>query len=236
MNKSNLLIVLVILISYVQLISIHPSMLKLKQNTQFSEPKRTYMSIIGTVLLNNDYPLSFVAGMLANVYYESNVGEFESSNVNNKPERLKYLESKFKYNKDYSGKSISQVSLNELLKMIVNIKTNWKGYFGLGCFQWNKNDSAKLVNLYIKQGSRDKITMENAAIAEGKMIIEDMRNEFKGIYIEWDAWNNKYNEQVAGDAGDILCYRYVDSVKIPRYTNCREVKNTAVKIFNIIKN
>lgn len=97
------------------------------------------MAIIGTLLLNNKYEPSFVAGVLGNILHEGSIGKFESSNYvfnpNAKPSYLKYMDSIYSYRNKYSGKCVTEVSLKELIKLMEKLKKdNYnKGKFWLGC-------------------------------------------------------------------------------------------------------
>ena len=51
---------------------------KLVNSTKYEDKKGT-LSIIGNLLFDYEYEASFVAGVLANIYHEGNIGKFESS-------------------------------------------------------------------------------------------------------------------------------------------------------------
>lgn len=174
--------------------------------------KKTIIIQITKDLLDKKYDPKFIAGILANIYKEGNVGHFESSNYRSNPaskkEYLKIMDTKYNYQKKYSGKNITQVSLSELNNLLIKLsRDNWKkGKFGLGCCQWTGGRTKTLVSLYMKySGGKDYITMDQAIRAESKMILTELASkEYKNIYESWSLSSNKN----AYLAGKLICMKY----------------------------
>ena len=121
-------------------------MIKKIENSPKYSSKRKTLSIIGSILLDKGYEPEFVAGILANIYHEGKIGYFESSNYKSnpslKPDYLEYMDNVYNYATKYSGKSICDVSMKEVGKMMEELNNiNWKGKFGLGCVQWTGDRS-----------------------------------------------------------------------------------------------
>ena len=84
---------------------------KLVDSTKYKDKKGT-LSIIGNLLFDYEYEASFVAGVLANIYHEGNIGKFESSaySPDKKPKYLEYMDTLYNY-KIY-------IQINSLLKFL----------------------------------------------------------------------------------------------------------------------
>lgn len=213
---------------------------KIENSSKYSAAKKKTMSIIGTLLLNKGYEVSFVAGILGNIYHEGNIGMFESSayisNPSAEPQYLKYMDSLYSYRTKYSGKCVTDVSMSELSKLMEKLKAkNWKeGKFGLGCVQWTGGRTYSLVQLYLKEcGNSNKITLEQATAAEGKMVIEEFSGSYKYIYTQWKSENSNTNSASAAyNAGHIVCRKY----EVPADYNTKAVTrgNTAKELYNLM--
>jgi hypothetical protein len=198
------------------------------------------MSIIGTVLLNKGYEPSFVAGVLGNINHEGNIGMFESSAYISHPEAepqyLKYMDKLYNYRSKYSGKCVTDVSMNELKKLMEKLKSkNFKeGKFGLGCVQWTGGRTYTLVQLYLHECKNgNKITLDQATTAEGKMIVKEFSGDYKFIYNTWKNENSNVNSaNAAYNAGSIVCRKY----EVPADYNNKAVTrgNTAKEIYKIM--
>ena len=187
---------------------------KLEKSSSYAS-KSNSLSIIGTLLFEQGYEASFVAGILANIYHEANIGEFESSNYasnpNDKPEYLKFMDKLYNYGTKYSGKIITEVSMKELGILLMKLKREkWqKGKFGLGCVQWTGERTLTLYQLYKQECNyQDKIAFEHAAKAEGRMIINELKGNNKSIYNQWKKNNNINTPLAAYNAGYIICNEY----------------------------
>ncbi len=238
--KALFAILLLILTSDISGVPLHEMMKKLKNKSNFSATKKHTMTIIGTLLLKNNYEPSFVAGVLGNINHEGNIGMFESSAYISHPEAepqyLRYMDKLYNYRTKYSGKCITDVSMKDLVKLMEKLKSNnWqKGKFGLGCIQWTGGRTYSLVKLYqheCKNGN--KITLDQATTAEGKMIMNEFKGAYKKIYDQWRSENsNKNTEKAAYNAGSIICKRY----EVPANYNEKAVTrgNTAKQIYKIM--
>ena len=189
---------------------------KLVSNERYIDQKNT-LTIIGNLLFDNEYEVSFVAGVLANIYHEADIGRFESSaydnHPNDKPQYLEYMDNDYNYRKKYSNKLITEVSLNDLSEVLEKCKANdWKkGKFGLGCVQWTEERTYTLFQLYQQKCNySDKITIEQATAAEGEMIINELKgNDYKYIYNEWKNNNaDKNTDLSAYNAAYNICIKY----------------------------
>ena len=190
---------------------------KLIENSIVNKNKKDTIKIIGNLLLKNGYETAFVAGVLGNVHSEASIGHFESSNYKSnpsaKPQYLKYMDDLYNYASLYSGKSITSVSLKSLNDIIEKLHNqNWeKGKFGLGCVQWTGERTRTIFKLYLKEvNGSDNINFEQAATAEGKMIINELSNKFSDIYKNWKNQysNNLNSEDAAYNAGEQICLNY----------------------------
>ena len=211
---------IIILLLFINVIFTLPSksemIANIKKSTTIKGEKKNTFIVIGKLLLNFGYEPTFVAGILANIYYEGSIGRFESSKYkdpNRKPQYLKYMDELHNYRQKYSHKLITEVSLKELSKLMELLHSqNWKkGKFGLGCVQWTGERTRKLVKLYVEEAKgRDRIYLDEATSAEGKMIINEFNGRYKKVYNEWKNNNIHRLESVnaAYEAGSIVCRKY----------------------------
>ena len=172
-------------------IEINDMIKKLEESSLENEKKKSTLIIMAPVLLNYGFELSFVAGVLGNIYSEGEIGKFENSNyVSNPtliPNYLKYMNDNYSYLQKYSNKYIYDLSLSEIKALLEELEKNgWKGKFGLGCVQWTGDRTLNLVNYYLKEtGNKDEITFEQACSSESKLIIWELSNSYKGVYDNW---------------------------------------------------
>ena len=238
--KALFAILLILLTSDISAVVLHQMMKKLKTKSSYSAIKKNTMSIIGTVLLNKGYEPSFVAGVLGNINHEGNVGMFESSAYTSHPESepqyLKYMDKLYNYRTKYSGKCVTDVSMKDLSKLMDKLKSkNYKeGKFGLGCVQWTGERTYTLVQLYLHEcKNANKITLDQATTAEGKMIVKELSGDNKYIYDQWKNENaNKNSANAAYNAGSIICRKY----EVPADYNNKAITrgNTAKEIYKIM--
>lgn len=213
---------------------------KIENSSNYNSAKKKTMSIIGTLLFNKGYEASFVAGILGNIYHEGNIGMFESSayikNPSAEPQYLKYMDDLYSYRTKYSGKCVTDVSMSELSKLMEKLKAkNWnEGKFGLGCVQWTGSRTYSLVQLYLKEcGNSNKITLDQATSAEGKMVIQELEGSYKKIYTTWKSNNSNTNSASAAyNAGHDICTKY----EIPADYKTKAVTrgNTAKELYNLM--
>ena len=214
----------------------------IKKSTTIKGEKKTTFIVIGKLLLDSGYEPTFVAGILANIYYEGSIGRFESSKYKDpkrKPQYLKYMDEFYNYREKYSHKLITEVSLNELSKLMELLHNQgWKkGKFGLGCVQWTGERTRSLVKLYVNEAKgRDRININEATAAEGKMIINEFNGRYKKIYTEWKNYNMERIESsdAAYEAGSIVCRKY----EVPAdYMKKGDIRgNFAIKVYRIMLN
>ena len=231
--KALLILVLITLVTSNAMID------KLVSNSKYSSKKST-LKIIGNLLFDHGYEASWVAGVLANIFQEGTIGKFESSAYISHPEKepqyLKYMDQLYGYRTKYSNKIITDVSIHELDSLLVKLKAaNWKkGKFGLGCVQWTGGRTYNLFQKYKSEcGGRDKITLEEATAAEGKMVIGEFTSGYKYIYDEWKKNNpNKNAPGAAYNAGHIICMKY----EVPADTANKAKKRgqTAQEMFSVM--
>ena len=210
--KSLSLVLLLIAATY---ISSNSMIDKLLANGKYSSKSKT-LKIVGNLLFSNGYEAAFVAGVLGNIYHEGSIGKFESSayisNPSAEPQYLKYMDQLYSYRSKYSGKIITDVSMHELETLLNKLKKDsWKkGKFGLGCVQWTGSRTYNLFQLYKAEcGGANKITLDQATSAEGKMIINELRNGYSYVYSQWKSNNpNKNTAKAAYNAGHIITMKY----------------------------
>jgi uncharacterized protein YjhX (UPF0386 family) len=203
--------------------------------------KKETLAIIGQLLFDNGYETAFVAGVLGNINHEANIGLFESSayisHPEDEPKYLKYMDQYYSYRTKYSGKLITEVSLDELNTLLNKLKNDkWeKGKFGLGCVQWTGERTLNLFKIYRSENNnKDSISFNQATNAEGKLIINEFSNDYKYIYNNWKEENkNKINsEDAAYNAASKICLDY----ERPSYKEdkAKTRGNTAKKIYKIM--
>jgi tellurium resistance protein TerZ len=210
---------------------------KLVDSTKYKDKKGT-LSIIGNLLFDYEYEASFVAGVLANIYHEGNIGKFESSaySPDKKPKYLEYMDTLYDYKNIYSNKLITEVSMYNLSDILEECKANnWEqGKFGLGCVQWTGERTYNLFKLYQQKCDySDKITIEEATAAEGQMIINELKGNYSSIYKDWK--NNNPNKDIdlsAYNAGYNICVKY----EVPSDKENKGITrgNTALDMYKIM--
>ena len=203
--------------------------------------KKETLAIIGQLLFDNGYETAFVAGVLGNINHEASIGLFESSayisHPEDEPKYLKYMDQYYSYRTKYSGKLITEVSLDELNTLLNKLKNDkWeKGKFGLGCVQWTGERTLNLFKIYRSENNnKDSISFNQATNAEGKLIINEFSNDYKYIYNNWKKENeNKINsENAAYNAASKICLDYERPSDMENKAKTRG--NTAKKIYKIM--
>ena len=203
--------------------------------------KKETLAIIGQLLFDNGYETAFVAGVLGNINHEASIGLFESSayisHPEDEPKYLKYMDQYYSYRTKYSGKLITEVSLDELNTLLNKLKNDkWeKGKFGLGCVQWTGERTLNLFKIYRSENNNgNSISFNQATNAEGKLIINEFSNDYKYIYNNWKKENeNKINsENAAYNAASKICLDYERPSDMENKAKTRG--NTAKKIYKIM--
>ena len=200
-------------------------------NTVIPANKKNICVAISRYMLLSGYEPAFVAGLLANIVFEGSVGKFESSNYQgqnliNKPDYLVYMDTEYNgvnfYLNNYSGKTIMQVNLQDVLNMLEDLKTRsnntWRiggsrVGFGLGSIQWTFGRAYSLACLYRDYaGEGGTLTEDRALWAEVSMIMNELQSSaYDGIVTEWrsNCANNIHSQTAANQAGSLLCYDYL---------------------------
>ncbi|MCL2627308.1 MAG: phage tail tip lysozyme [Oscillospiraceae bacterium] len=202
-------------------------------NTPHNVPadRKSTMLAIGYLMLNEGFEASFIAGMMANVQFEGNSGQFESSNFisnpNAKPDYLAYMDGKYSYNSEYSGQNIVNKDLLTVRDMLLELEpnnwrcpnTNSRRGFGLGAIQWTFIRTLYLVNTYLEvTGGVRTISNIQVNEAEGIMICRELKNppkqgvaDYRTIHPNWQTANNGSveSENAAYDAASRLCKSYI---------------------------
>ena len=205
--------------------------------------KKETLVYIANIMIKAGYEFEYVVGMLANSFHEGNVGQFESSNyinnINIKPAYLKVMDENYGY-KDYSGKTIMNVSLYNVENLLKRLATDkWVGKFGLGSIQWTEIRCQRLVEHYrAVAGNNDMITELQAIQAEGNFILEELKDvkwRYIAIYPDWkDAKAKKlYSYKAAEKAAQELCKKY--EIPVDKDKKAKERGETAIKIYKIMK-
>jgi hypothetical protein len=219
-------------------------------NTVIPANKKNICVAISRYMLLSGYEPAFVAGLLANIVFEGSVGKFESSNYQgqnliNKPDYLVYMDTEYNgvnfYLNNYSGKTIMQVNLQDVLNMLEDLKTRsnntWRiggSYvgFGLGSIQWSFGRAYSLAYLYRDYaGEGGTLTEDRALWAEVSMIMNELQSsQYNGIITRWrnDCVNDMHSEAAAYAAGSLLCRYYLVPDNITEQANNRGLRAKAI--------
>ena len=193
--------------------------------------RKTASVAVAQAMLNIGYPVSFVAGMLANIVFEGSTGQFESSNYvshpENKPDYLVYMDTEYNgtnyYLNNFSGKTIMDVDVgvdstyNMLCELAEQSNNTWyidgsRVGFGLGCIQWSFARTLNLVNAYREiNNNSNSITTEQACQGEALLMLRELgSSEYNSIISSWKAANASLNSSsAASSAGSYLCNNYI---------------------------
>lgn len=217
----------------------------INNSSNISESKKDGVVAIARVLLENHYEPTFVAGILANIEREGNIGEFEISNYvshpDQKPDYLAYMDEYYSYTNfylnNYSGKNITAVNLLEVYDILNDLKTKsnntWeingsRVGFGLGCIQWTFGRTHTLVEKYLSfNGQKSDITRSQAIQAEAEMVVYDLNTSEHNDVIDY--WRNQFDNQfdlpnVAYWAGYVLCTHFV----VPKDTKNQSMQRASL--------
>ena len=180
------------------------------------------------------YEPAFVAGILANIQAEGDVGLFESSNYSSDiPYYLLYMNINYNYKNSYSGKKIYNLDVNKnnfteldnLLEALTN--KNWEDNdkkigFGLGCLQWSFDRTYDLVQKYKEAKTATETITKTETIEGEKMMIQyEFSDKYPNIK---KCWENECGEYLntplsAYRAGYDLCKWYIK----PSDTNTKAI-------------
>ena len=144
------------------------------------------------------------------------------------------MDNLYSYRSKYSGRCITNVSLREVFSLLKKLKANnWqRGKFGLGCGQQIGGRTYTLVEVYNSECIKcDKISLDQATSAEGKMIIKELQGSHSYVYSTWKNENSNKNTATATyNAGYIICKKY--EVPADTENRARQRGNTAKEIYN----
>ena len=173
-------------------------------------------------LMSLGYEPAFVAGILANIQAEGEIGHFENSNSPNPLYYLEYMNLKHSY-ADYSNKRIYDFdgSKNIFTKLDIMLEAlnnkNWENDgkkigFGLGCLQWSFDRTYGLVQKYkCAKTSPETITKAETIQGEKMMIETELAEVYPNIKNCWENQCGKYlnTPLSAYRAGYELCKWYL---------------------------
>lgn len=207
----------------------------LKNDTSLglTKEKKTAMLMAAERLLNDNYELAFVAGVLGNIQNEGAAGQFESSNYKSNPSKepsyLKYMDAHCNYRSRFSGKSIRDVGISAAIQLQKQAKASgYSGKFGLGMIQWTGDRTEGLLKSYQKYAKSDKPTMNECIMAEVNYMVDELKGEFSKVYTSWKAGN-----RTAESAGITFCHQYEKPLDRSREEKCRG--NNAKRIYEIMR-
>jgi len=84
---------------------------------------------------------------------------------------------------EFVGKIVSEITLKDLKELNAS---NYK----IGCLEWKGEDAKKLLELYLEVGKQsNKLNMEQIALAEAKMIVNDLLTNEKRKR-QYEKWND----------------------------------------------
>ncbi len=213
-----------------------------------SKQRKDAMLAAARELINKEYELAFIAGVLGNIKNEGDIGLFESSSYSsNKPDYLEYMDTYYNYRAEYSRQNIVDKKLSIVYNMILELEPNsWRDPvtdsrrgFGLGSVQWTFSRCKRLVENYIKVANgSDSISIEQATEAESMTIVQELEedSDYKPIYPDWlkDNEGILYSDIAAYNAGYDVTIRYErptdGTIKAPKRAE------DAQEIFNVMKN
>lgn len=220
-------------------------------NLIIPDNRKNIAEALTETMLQYDYPIAFIAGMIANIIHEGELGQFESSNYSNplnKPDYLTYMDSNYNgenyYLNNYSGKNIMDVNVIDVYNMLNDLKTisldTWRINgsrvgFGLGCIQWTFKRTYTLVELYLEKNNNSSVITEKQLIdSETTMIIRELSSSmYKNIFSNWkNSCNETASVSAANLAGMELCSKYL----VPYDLENQKVKRglLAEKIFEVM--
>lgn len=171
------------------------------------------------------YDPAFIAGVLANIANEGNVGQFEySASIRAGQigvERLQWLREHYDYSNDYTGYGGRQIQEGMSLSRVRHMSeqmTSWllqyhPGYdalYGLGFAQWTSYDrNLRLIDFYLAEaGGGDTVTEAQAQQAEIKMLKYELDGEYHALYTSWLANGYSAQPDAAYCAGVMFCQQY----------------------------
>ena len=180
-------------------------------------------------LLNLEYEPAFVAGLLANICHEGNIGLFEGYYVGNDGgqtngnEYLVVLSNYlydtygYTYEDEFHNKHIYEKNLTEvydIFSYLHSLDWEYNGErigAGIGCVGWTMWRAYELMNIYREVCNyRDYITEEETLQAEMIMMLREINGRYNWIYDQWLLNNNTNISpfETARNAAMIICDEY----------------------------
>ena len=138
------------------------------ENTDdFYQDKNILTIMCSYFLEKSDMKTPFIAAVLGILDYTKNFG------------KLQY----YSEESEFVGKIVSEITLKDLKELNAS---NYK----IGCLEWKGEDAKKLLELYLEVGKQsNKLNMEQIALAEAKMIVNDLLTNEKRKR-QYEAWND----------------------------------------------
>ncbi len=209
--------------------------LEKKSDLFYREKKKTIIAM-GRGLLQAGYDEAFVAGMLGNIVYEANCGQFENANYS-RNEPLPYIKIINDNIPEYaivSNKNLCEVGIERLVGINESIhKENTK--FGLGCIQWTPEERRDmLIERYIEVcGKTGFPTFEQCVQIELEWMNHELNDKFYGVYSTWKpAEGISTSREDARRAGKEICACYI--IQSDKQTQIKRA-DKAVDIYDVMK-
>lgn len=199
-----------------------------------SANKKKAMVYAAERLLAEGYEVEFVAGMLGNIQNEGEAGKFESSNYKSHPEKepsyLVYMDKNFHYKEKYSGRSISDIGIEEAIALQKKAEASgYKGKFGFGMGQWTGKRTSNILAAYQKYHTSNKPSTEECIKIEVDFMVDELKKpEYSYIYNNW----KKAKNRTAQSAAETICYEYERPKD--KETQAKQRGKNATKIYNIM--
>ncbi len=189
------------------------------------------MQIVATTLLSEGHSISFVAGMLGNVYIEGEVGKLENVNqgTNTKYEywnqinKVSYVDEEtgktYTYYDDFRDKHIYEVDF-QVYKRLVELdmidKEDGDNVIGCGSIQWTlKGRFSRLLDCYEeadRMGNNDgQLSYEECVVAESNCMVMELGVDEPGYRFNTrvvKACSTDDSEVSAKEAAKIICDIY----------------------------
>ena len=138
------------------------------ENTHdFYQNKNILVTMCSYFLQNSNMKTPFIAAILGILDYTKNFGKLQYHGENS----------------EFVGKIVTQIPLKDLKELNAS---NYR----IGCLEWKDEDAQKLLELYLEVGKgSNNLSMEQVALAEAKMIVNDLLTNEKRK-IQYDRWND----------------------------------------------
>ena len=217
----------------------------IQNSTVIYSDKKAACIAVARELLENDFEISYISGILANICYEGNTGIFEyyNENVDYHPNFDSYLRLYYNttYVDEFSGKYIYNKNVTDVYDIFCDLDNmNW--YYndirigtGMGCIGWSFQRALDLVRVYREiNNNSTTITLEQTMMAESLMVLRELTTDYIKIYNNWRAANgsNLESPSAAYYAAAAICMDYESPDD--KQTQADTRGNFAKQIFNEI--